>query len=132
MPRKKAAETAEPKKTRKPRAKKTEEKVEKRVVPRAVETSSVDDLLDCKMQNTSLVNQLKALGFKSKDPEGMTFREAIICGQITQAVKGDLKAYRAVMDYAGKDKTRMPLEDYVLGSMGLVVDELIGGEKCGG
>ena len=68
--------------------------------------ADVDYLADCVVNNPALVRQLEQLGFKSKNPEGMTFREAMMCSQISNAIKGDIKAYRAVMDYAGEKGAR--------------------------
>ena len=124
MPRKKAEETAEKKPAVRRAKKKTTEKVKEKVV--ASKVSSVDDLMNCVVNNPNLIRQLESLGFKSKNKGGMTYREAMICGQITNAVKGDLKAFRAVMDYAEKQE-QMPLEDYVRGSMSLVMEDMIGG-----
>lgn len=76
-------------------------------------SGNVDDLANCVMINPTLVSQLEALGFKSKNPGGgMTFKEAMICSQIANAVRGDIDAYRAVMDYAGCDK-KTPLEKFI-------------------
>ena len=100
---------------------------EQKVVNRRVDTSSVDDLANCVVANPNLVSQFKALGFRSKNPEGMTFKEAMICSQIASAIKGDLRSYRAVMDYADKQKEMIPLEDYVQGNSGLAMEDLIGG-----
>ena len=126
MPRKKTDSVEEPKKTRKVAEKKTEKKTKKKVITPIAEASTVDDLLDCYVQNLNLVKQLKALGFKPKNAKGMTYREAIICGQITNAVRGDLDAYKAVMADAGK-KEKMPLEEFVLGNGTYPMEELMGG-----
>ena len=137
MPRKKTDSAEKPKKTRKRAEKKTEDgkKVgtkrqtvpkKKKVVAPVLQTSTVDDLLDCQVQNPNLVNQLTALGFRSKNPEGMTYREAIIAGQITNAVRGDIDAYKAVMADAGK-REMMPLEEYVLGDTRFPMEFMIGG-----
>lgn len=100
---------------------------EQKVVNRRVDTSSVDDLANCVVANPNLVSQFKALGFKSKNPEGMTFKEAMICSQIASAIKGDLRSYRAVMDYTDKQKNRMPLEEFVMGDMDFPMEDMIGG-----
>ena len=78
-------------------------------------SATVDELADCVLNNPALVGQLNALGFKSKNPNGMTFKEAMICSQIANAIKGDLKSYRAVMDYTEK-KSTMPLKNFVDGN----------------
>ena len=60
-------------------------------------SGSMDDLTDCVVNDPTLVARLNALGFKSKNPNGMTYKEAIMCSQIANAVKGDLKSYKAVV-----------------------------------
>ena len=94
------------------------------VVPEGLPVSGgVDDLANCVMVNPGLVSQMEALGFRSKNPEGMTFKEAMICSQIANAVRGDIKAYRAVMDYADVPK-KTPLEAFLDGTSGDVLKVL--------
>ena len=124
MPRKKA-EAVKEKPKKKAVRKKAEKKAEKKVVT-PMETSLVDGLLDCVVQNPKLVSQFNQLGFKSRNPEGMTYREAIVCGQIANAVKGNTRAYIAVMESVNKEE-RMPLEEFVLGNGHYPMEDLVGG-----
>jgi hypothetical protein len=94
------------KKADKRSVKKAEAKIKNDV---AYDPSNVEYLADCVVNNPALINQFEALGFRSQNPDGMTFREAMMCSQIASAVKGDIKAYRAVMDYA-EEKRMRPLE----------------------
>jgi hypothetical protein len=68
-------------------------------------SSSMDDLAECVVKDPMLVAKLNALGFKSKNPNGMTYKEAIMCSQIANAVKGDLRSYKAVVEMMRQDKT---------------------------
>lgn len=106
-----------------PRRKKNEEAVS--AVPISIEelisypkSASVNEMAECIVKNPSLIKQLEGLGFQTKNPSGMTFKEAIIASQIESAMKGDLQAYRAVMDYAGKDEESCPLLDFVKENFG--------------
>ena len=94
---------------------------------KVIESTSgiVDDLTGCIVNNPMLIAQLKALGFKSKNPEGMTFKEAMICSQIANAVRGDLKSYQEVMKYSKASKT--PLEQFVDG-IGFEAMDILTGE----
>lgn len=77
-------------------------------------SGTVEELANCVLNNPVLVAQLKSLGFESKNPAGMTFKEAMICSQIANAIRGDLKSYQAVMEYSKKE-ARMPLKEFVNG-----------------
>ena len=68
------------------------------------------DLAKNKMNNPGLVDSLTKLGFKTEDPEGMTFEEAMEASQIASAVRGNLKAYQAIT--SGK-KSKMPLAEFL-------------------
>lgn len=113
-PRKAAKRVAAEKAEKKPEVQKQIENV----------SGSVDELADCVLNNPVLVAQLKALGFESKNPNGMTFREAMICSQIANAVRGDLKAYQEVMKYTKTQKS--PLERFVAGVEDLPMEILTG------
>lgn len=75
-------------------------------------SATVKDLMSCVVNNPPLVSQLKALGFKSKNPEGMTFEEAMIASQISSAIRGDFRSYQIVMENAKNDGLT-PLEKFV-------------------
>ena len=82
----------------------------------------VNDLADCKMNNAALEKQLKQLGFKSKDPNGMTFQEAMICSLMAGAIKGDTKASREILKYYSFDQEdENPLEAF-LSENGIALD----------
>ena len=109
-----------------PRKKKTEVNVEldslKSIIPFS-KSATVNEMAGCVIGNKTLVAQLEAMGFKSKNPGGMTFKEAIIASQIGNAMKGDIQAYRAVMDYAEKDTESSPLIDFVQANFEGIEDE---------
>ena len=75
-------------------------------------SNAVSDMMSCTMNNPALVAQLKALGFESKNPDGMTFEEAMICSQISMAVRGDYKAYQTVMGMR-ENEAVSPLEKFL-------------------
>jgi hypothetical protein len=85
--------------------------------------ADVDYLADCVVNNPALIGQLEQLGFKSKNPKGMTFREAMMCSQISNAIRGDIKAYRAVMDYAGEKRMR-PIDKLLQNNRKRPIDKL--------
>lgn len=87
---------------------------ERASVEEASISGSMDDLTDCVVNDPGLVDKLNALGFRSKNPKGMTYKEAIMCSQIANAVKGDLKSYRAVVEMMRPNKTP-PLVSYLSG-----------------
>ena len=76
----------------------------------------VGDLAGCVVKNKALVQQLKQLGFESKNEDGMTFEEAMICSQIASAIKGDLKAYKAIMSSKPIEKGGSPLDSFLDGN----------------
>lgn len=82
----------------------------------AVISGTVDDFMNSVMNNPVLAAQMEALGFKSKNPGGMTFKEVMICSQIANAVKGDTRAYKAIMEHSESDN-RLPLERFVDGEI---------------
>ena len=81
-------------------------------------SATVSDMLENVVESPAVVQGLTALGFKSKNPGGMTFKEAIIASQISNAVRGDLQSYRSVMDYAEKGQESSPLLDFVKSNYG--------------
>lgn len=64
------------------------------------------------INSPGLVSSLEALGFRPKVPGKWTFEEIMVCSQIASAVRGDARAYKTVMDFAG-EKPSMPLEDFI-------------------
>ena len=79
-------------------------------------SGTVNEMANCVVKNKALVHQLEQLGFVSKNPDGMTFKEVMICSQIANAAKGDLDSYRAIMDYKDQDLSGSPLESYLNGN----------------
>lgn len=109
VPRKKSAKTKTKKSEKKVTKRGSEKSKKDAVVSDPVtfyDPANVDYLADCVVKNPGLIAQLEQLGFKSKNPEGMTFREAMMCSQISSAVRGDIDAYKAVMNYSGGKKSR--------------------------
>lgn len=61
--------------------------------------STVDDLANCTVVDPALVQEMESAGFRTKNPDGMTYRELMICSQIMNAAKGDVQAFRSLMDH---------------------------------
>lgn len=73
-----------------------------------------EKLLSCKVKDPRVEAQFKKLGIDPESGTRYTFSEAILIGQIVQAVKGNTKAYNAIKDTVEpKDST-----------VGVVVEDL--------
>ena len=57
-----------------------------------------ESLLSCIVKDEKLERQLQKLGMSPDDGKKYTFYEAMIIGQIAQAVKGNTSAYNAIKD----------------------------------
>lgn len=55
-------------------------------------------MLSCLVKDEKLIKQLNKTGVKSSSKKGYNFYEAMIIGQIVEAIKGNTKAYNAIKD----------------------------------
>ena len=55
-------------------------------------------ILSCLVKDDKLIKQLNKLGAKPASKKGYNFYEAMIIGQIAEAIKGNTKAYNAIKD----------------------------------
>ena len=70
----------------------------------------IEDFLGCVVESPVLLSQLSQLGFKTEEP--MTFEDALICSQISSAVRGDVNAYKQITGL--RKMSSMPLEDFLV------------------
>lgn len=76
-------------------------------------SGGVSDMLDCVINNQTLVDRLTSMGFQSKNPSGMTYKEAVFAQQVLKASKGDSQAYNSVMGSLNKNASASPLDDFI-------------------
>lgn len=76
----------------------------------------INNLLKCDIQNSAVKAQFLNLGFKFEREDEISFEEAVVCAQITQAMRGDQKSYEQLMKDSKNDGL-MPLEEFVRGNV---------------
>lgn len=97
-----------------PRKKKEKIEIKEEPIEEKVASTTMNDLADCVVEDQALVARLNAMGFKTKNPKGFTYREAMMCSLIANAVRGDLKSNNAVLEMMQSEK-KPPLVSYLGG-----------------